>query len=659
MGQEAGGRVAAQQGEDHVGRGLLGECEGLLAAGGALDRCVAVQPRDDEAQKADLRFRFAERDWLKSPPGQALIASLLSHPAVATAEQRRSDLFLSFETEALRDLERRLAGGAEAGMETADLLEGMPHDVSLVGPNANKALHLGHLRNVALGQALACSLEAAGATVRRRSLVADIGRRMCEAMAGYLEGHQGETPETSGLAGDRFVELCSGAFRENAGAAAAESTPGPNPQEEESQGDTAARLMEGWLRGEEPERQLSEQMRQWVLTGHERTLARLGVSIDLYDFESDDVPRARDLVERGLGLGLFEREETGGVVYRSDRSEYATMVLLNEQGAPTECARVLAVCHRMIAELDPDVSFLEVLGDEWRPAQTVVADLLVQLLPDHAKKTYEWLYYGLVTSAGKKIGSSNGDVVWIDDFLDDLAASPAVAALERIGEGSVPRSELADVLARASFLCAPMAQPLPLAAERLCEQQEGPAWTIAEAWSRASTVDPDAPTSHLPRAGLMQALAFRPVLARSIERRDPTMLASYLLRLSEAFLSAPEPGPSARPVLERVLRALGFAVQASPDLAPVAQMVQEPLQGVAKVSASVFRKETDHRPLVGGTEVPSSESKAHGTTRSLESELRQRTGSKSDGLLSRRLPVRIRSGVLSDATTQEASHARD
>jgi arginyl-tRNA synthetase len=562
MGDGAGACVAGAKG--YATREILGECEGLLAAHDALGRCVAMQPRDSETQKADLRLRFGDRQWLKGDAGQELITALRSHPAVAAAETRRSDLFLSFETEPLRELERRLAAGEEAGMETADLLGGAPCDVSLVGPNANKALHLGHLRNVALGQALACSLEAAGATVRRRSLVADIGRRMCEAMAGYLESHQGESPQSSGLSGDRFVEICSRAFRENAGTGAADSTPGPNPQEEESRGDTAATLMESWLQGGEPERRLAEQMRRWVLSGHERTLDRLGLSIDVYDFESDEVPRARDLIERGLRLGLFEQEATGGVVYRSDRPEYATMVLLNDQGAPTECARVLAVCHRMIDELDPEVFFLEVLGDEWRPAQTVVADLLLQLLPDHAEKTYEWLYYGLVTSEGKKIGSSNGDVVWIDDFLDELAASPAVAALERIGEGSVPRSELADILARASFLCAPMAQPLPLAAERLFEEQAGPAWTIAEAWSRASAVDPEAPLSHLPRAGVLQALEFRPVLKRAIERRDPTMLASYLLRLSKAFLFAPEPGPSARPVLERVLHCLGFAISRRP-----------------------------------------------------------------------------------------------
>lgn len=543
---------------------IFGECEALLAEHSALERCVAIQPRDSETQKADLRIRFGDREWPESAGAQGLVASFLAHPGVSSAELRSADLFLTFEAEVLDDLEARLAAGENAGMETADLLAGRRYDVSLVGPNANKALHLGHLRNVALGQALACGLEAAGAGVRRRSLVADIGRRMCEAMAGYLESHQGESPESTGLPGDRFVELCSRAFREGSGEAA-ESSPGPNRQEEEARGDAAAQLMEGWLESNKPERQLWEKMRLWVLAGHERTLSRLGVSIDEYDFESDEIPRARALVDRGLELGLFEQETTQGVVYRTGRPEYATMVLLNEQGSPTECARVLAVCHRIVEELDPEVSFLEVLGDEWQPAQTVVADLLLKLLPKQADKAYAWLYYGLVTAEGKKIGSSNGDVVWIDDFLDELAASPAVAALERIGEGSLPREVLADVLARATFLCAPMLQPLPLAAEGLFERQEGPAWTIAEAWSRASAAGRPGHGESPARAGIMQSQEFRPVLRLAIERRDPTVLASYLLRLSESFLKAPEPGPAARPALERVLHSLGFAVSPSSD----------------------------------------------------------------------------------------------
>ena len=548
---------------------ILGESERILAAHEALPRCVSIEPRHAESQTADLRIRFGDRDWLASPAGEGLIAAFEEHPAIAGVERKRADLLLRFTDEALLKLEERLGAGEPAGMETADLLAGKPHHVSLVGPNANKALHLGHLRNVVLGHALASGLTAAGAPVHSRSLVADMGRRICEAMSGYLDGYEGQDPQSLGISGDRFVELCSRAFQGEAGRR--RPSTGPNTQEEEVTGDKADELMAAWLQGDAREQELWRRMRTWVLEGHERTLARLGVAIDEYDFESEDIPRALDLVALGLELGLFEQEESGGVVYRSGRGEYETMVLLNQEGTPTECARVLAVCHRIVDELDPEVTFVEVLGDEWRPAQTVIGEVLAQLLPSHAEKSYEWIYYGLVTTDGQKMGSSNGEVVWIDDFLDQLIASPAVAALEEIGGGQVSREDLADILARATFLCAPMPQLLPLAVESLFEQESGPAWTIAEAWARASAAAAERPAaSGANRAGVMLSQQFRPALRETLERRDPVILAGYLQRLSEAFLDAPAMGPAARPVLERVLASLGFtAATGQPSSRPL------------------------------------------------------------------------------------------
>jgi arginyl-tRNA synthetase len=557
-------------GLSRYGGEIFADCARILVAHGAKERCVSVAPRRSEDQKADLSLRFDDGEWLRSSRGQELVAEFLAHPSVARVRQSRFELLLEFDDRTLAALERRLADGDSPGVKTRDLLEGRSYEVSLVGPNLNKALHLGHFRNIALGQAMVCALRSAGAEVRCRSLVADIGRRVCEAMSGYTESYSGMDPGSMDLPEDRFVEMCSRAFRSNRDpgvTSPAEATPpaqGPNAREESVSGDPADEIMAAWLSGSEGERQLWRKLRKWALAGHERTLDRLGVRINEYDFESDDIPLALDLVNEGLRRGLFECEAVGSVVYRTGRPEYATMVLLNAEGRPTECARVLAVCCRLVEELDPDVVFLEVLGDEWRPAQTVVGDLIAQLLPAHSQKAYDWLYYGLVTTDGRKMGSSSGEVVWIDDFLDDLIAGPSVTVLWSFG------GELADVVARATFLCAPMSQLLPLDVERLLEERSGPGWTIAEAWARAHDVDADVePAAGRPaRTAIVQSQHYRHVLQVALERRDPVVLANYLLRLSEAFLAGPGPGPAARPMLRRVLSSLGFTVGTPQELNP-------------------------------------------------------------------------------------------
>jgi arginyl-tRNA synthetase len=565
---------------------LVGLCERLLVEHDATRRCVLIErPRQDEDRVADLRLRFGDGAWLESPDGVALVDAFRAHPAVSSATLYRSSLLLQFADDALAELERQLAAGAMTGMHVEDLLADGAFIVSFVGPNTNKALHIGHLRNIVLGHAIASTLRAAGASVERRSLVGDIGYRVCKAMLGYRSNYDGETPQSSGVRGDRFVELCTRAFADDGAEAAG--------RRQSSEADMAGwdgppeltDLMQRWQAGAEPERALWARMREWVLAEHEATLARLGVRLDTHDFESSAVQNAHALIASGLDQGLFTRDATGEVIYRSGRSEYATMVLLTKDGVPTECARVLSVCHRVIEALDPDVGFIELLGTDWQPAQTVIDELLRVLVRSPERKDFRRVYHAMVTAEGRKIESSNGEPIWIDDLLDELAASDAVRALHERAGGAVSCEELADIVVRGTFLCAPMAQPLPFAPERLLAAEAGAGWTIAEAWCRASRASAGAGAVRpvAARGAIVESQLFRRALRGAVTTRDPVRLASYLLRLSEAFLIVPDPGPAAAPVLRRVLESLGFQVRdpeavssqrASSVRAPVAQSVE-------------------------------------------------------------------------------------
>lgn len=539
----------------------LGGCELVLAEHDALHRCVAIEPRRREDQDADLRLLFDDRRWLRAAPGEELIAALQEHPAVGAARRHRSAVLVRFEDGTVANLERRLADGEDACMQTGDILAGQRFMVGFVGPNTNKALHVGHMRNIVLGHALASALASAGASVERHSLVGDIGRRVCEAMGGYLINHGGEDPEAMGIPGDCFVELCSRDFARQRG----DSPPGgeagdPNAEERESCGDLADAIMSAWLLGAKPERQLWSRMRDWALTGHQHTLARMGVWMDRYDFESDAIQRASALVESGLQRGLFKREASGAVIYQTGRSEYTTMVLLRSDGAPTEYARLLGAYHRVLEDLDPDAAYVEVVGIEWQPATAVLGELLAALLRCPADKRYAWVFHGSVTVGGRKMGSSTGEVKWIDDLLDEVAAGPGVAALEELADGAADCHELADMLVRGTFLCSPTTQPLAFAFEHLLDGGAGPGWTIAEAWCRAKRCAEPKGGGPLARTALVQAQLYRRSLCRTVSSRDAASLATYLLGLSEACLAAPSPGPAAAPMLQRVLGSLGFLV---------------------------------------------------------------------------------------------------
>jgi arginyl-tRNA synthetase len=538
-------------------RGPVNECEDVLVEHEAIDRCVVIEPRRDEDQRADLRLLFADRMWLRSPAGRALVAALHDHPLVSEATRHKAAVLLRFDDIALTALEHRLAAGELVGLNGSNIFDGRRFMVSFVGANTNKALHVGHLRNIVLGQALASALTAAGADVQRHSLVGDIGRRVCEAMVGYLAAHNGETPQTLGLPSDRFVELCSrDCPRETVQSVGGED---PNAEEIEAHGDCADAIMHAWLVGAPDERALWRRMRDWATDGHRRTLARLGVTIDRHDCESQAIDRALELIAKGLHAGLLERETSGSVIYRTGRSEYATMVLQREDGALTEYGRLLGLYDPILTDLNSQAQFVEVVGIEWQPAAKAIWEVLQALRKDRGDRL-EFAYHGSVTVAGRKMGSSTGEVTWIEDLLDDLAASEGVSRLHELSAGEIARERLADMIVRGAFLSSPTAQPLAFSYDRLRAGGSGPGWTIAQAWCRAQQPCKLHSGSLVARTAIVQSQLYQRSLRRAVASRDTAGLASYVVGLCEACLASREPWPAAAPILRCVLKSLGFLV---------------------------------------------------------------------------------------------------
>jgi arginyl-tRNA synthetase len=541
-------------------RDLRGLCEEVLREHDAAELGVVIEPRRREDALGDLRLVFADRGWLRSAAGRGLIDALDEHPVVAEVQQRKSAIQVRFEDQVLVDLERELAAG-QAPIRAARDRDSGPERVivSFIGPNTNKALHVGHLRNAYVGEGLASALEMGGVEVHRLNLVGDIGRRMAEAMAGYLDAFQGKEPADLELESDRFVELCCRSFAKKgrAGGAAGED---PNAEERKAVGDLADELLGRWLAGAAPEADLWRQMRDWSLEGHERTLARLGIHFAEYGYESDAVPHALALIEEGVERGIFEREEEGGVVYRTGQPDYPTMVMLRDDGFPTEHARLLASYDRILAELSENAAYLELAGLEWQPAIAVICKILEDLQPGPRNDANLRVFHGSLTEAeGQKIGSSVGEPTWVDDFVDEVEQGPAVAALEQLSDGCVGRAELADFLIRGTFLCAPVNRPLMFAPDAVSAGRSGPGWTVAEAWCKARAAreeDDGAPLTS--RAVVMQSQQFGLSLARTVERHDVTSLSRYLLNLSELCNSLPSPGPEEAGTMAQALSALGF-----------------------------------------------------------------------------------------------------
>jgi arginyl-tRNA synthetase len=444
-------------------------------------------------------------------------------------------------------------------MATDDLLAGEPYVVDFCDPNATKALHVGHLRNIALGHAIASALAAAGARVARQSHVGDAGRSMGEAMAGYLRYAAGATPEQTGEKSDHFVgRLYARYVRETAvPVEAVHSEDVAVARDIGLHDDLAHELLER-LEREDPEVvALWERVRGWAVEGQVQTLARLGVRFDRIVYDSQFSPHVAAFVERALAAGVLSRAESGALGYETGQEEYAWLPLSRPDGFPTQNLRGLVMWHRLMLDI-PERTLVHLSGLEWRTHTIHVEEMLRALEPELPVYPTTHVRHGMVTVEGGVVSSSAGGALLIDELLDALLARPELRTLARAERPGCGAEELAALALLASFVNRPTVKTLLFDADHVLDAEANVGWRLAQAWAAANDPafdgesDPD-PADADYRFAAMQSQIHRRLLARSLEKLDVLDPLRFLVHLGEWFLAGERTPRSAR-VVRTILR---------------------------------------------------------------------------------------------------------
>jgi arginyl-tRNA synthetase len=443
--------------------------------------------------------------------------------------------------------------------------------IGFLGPNTSKALHLGHLRNLVIGNALTCAFKAAGFNAESYSLVGDIGRNVCEAMAGHRLFHPDAGPAEAGLKSDHFVGNCYRDYLRHASLARVDASD-PCGREHVPAHDLADQLLAGWLRGERDTRAHWRWICGLVESGHAQTLDRLGIIVDRCWRESDHVAEALNLVQRGLDEAVLTRLDDGTVVYDSGRQEFRRIVLARSDGFPTEHARVVAVFHRILTHFPGGCVHIDWNGTEWEPAQAVLALLMraLALIPDDS--VHHPMFHGMVLFDGEALSSSVNEPILIDALLDRVRADAATAALAAPDGGAADAEVITQLVIKAFFMCAPVTKPLHFSWARLMSPMTNPGWLIARAWARASAArGPDlrgaSACAGAYRTAVLQALAYpRELLAATREVRL-SGLTGFLVHYATRYLEAPA-SPRldllSKAVLARSFESLGLLKSSPP-----------------------------------------------------------------------------------------------
>jgi arginyl-tRNA synthetase len=513
--------------------------------------------------------------WREDPASLAELERIAAEPWTSAVVHDDDGVRLRLDDTWLETVGAMLEAGGSAETTLADLARGERYSVQFWDANATKALHIGHLRNLAIGNALAGALAQAGGQVERRSLISDAGRAMGEAMAGVMaSGRHARSWPDGDEKSDHFVGECYAEYVAAAGPlAGADAEPEDSLTRELSlRGDAADALLRRVMSGDREALALWYKTRAWVIAGQRRTLARLGVAFDRVFFESDFFADTAELRDTGLRDGRLQRRADGAVIYATGLEDFEELPLVRSDGVPTQHMRSLA--YWLAAPELQGTTSMQVCGTEWVSHVTCRRKLMDELMPRgngngspgaHAQihPTHD-IFNGMVARQKRALASSEGALL-IDEFLDWLDAridaSPQLHAVRR--RHPAPERIAAQV-ALGYFLSYPVAPPIDFDPEKLLEDDESLGWDMARARARHSPAaanggrpaeDPDY------RFAVVQSELYRRYLRLAVQRFDVGPLALYLKHLARWYEERERSEPVERVVqtlLDRSARGLGL-----------------------------------------------------------------------------------------------------
>lgn len=529
---------------------------------------AARAPRRPQAAY-DLKLTPRTPDWEQDQEAIDALRRIESEAWVQSAQRDPDGIRLRLTDAWIEttgaDLEA--GGSAEAGL--ADLAEGRRYAVQFWDANATKALHVGHLRNLAIGNALAAALTQAGGRAERRSLISDAGRSIGEAMAGVVKsGHHAQAWPDGGQKSDHFVGVCYADYVASGGLAVSADSEEPDDsltRELELQDDAADMLLKRVLAGDPEALELWFKTRAWVIAGQRKTLARLGVSFDRVFFESDFLSDAAEITDRGLRAGRLERREDGVIVYRTSHEDLQELPLVRADGLTTQHLR--AVAYWMSAPEMEHVTTLQVCGTEWVSHAACIRELMSELTTPGNGGVHptQDIFHGMVARQKRAITSSAEGALLIDDLIEALDAQidadPEMRAIRRAHPA--PERIPAQVVL-GYFLPHPITPRVEFGMERLLSAGESVGWDLVRARSRqvGGAANGRRPADEPDyRFAVVQSELYRRHLRLAVQRLDVRPLAHYTKHLALWYLEGERTSHVERVVhtlLDRSARGLGL-----------------------------------------------------------------------------------------------------
>ncbi len=305
--------------------------------------------------------------------------------------------------------------------------------VEYSSPNTNKPLHLGHVRNNLLGYSVAEILKASGKKVYKTQIINDRGIHICKSMLAWKKFGFNQTPETTGLKGDKLVGNFYVRFDQEYKVQVAQIMAAGKSEDEAKKlaplQIEAQQMLLSWEAGDPEIIALWKKMNQWVYDGFELTYKKLGVDFDSYYYESNTYLLGKEVVQLGLEKGVFERDADGSVWIDLTSDGLDRKIVLRSDGTAVYMTQDIGTAIQRVKDFEDVGGMVYTVGNEQDYHFKVLFLILKKLGFEWAENLFH-LSYGMVELPSGKMKSREGTVVDADDLMTEMTLTAGKIATE-------------------------------------------------------------------------------------------------------------------------------------------------------------------------------------------------------------------------------------
>ncbi len=297
-------------------------------------------------------------------------------------------------------------------------------------PNTHKLFHIGHLRNITIGEAIVRMFEATGNILIRSNYQGDVGLHIAKCLYA-VRNNQSEIKKLTSLR--EKIRYLGKAYSEGQKAY----------DKDEKTKNEINEINRMIYNQDESIVGLWKETRQWSLDYFDAIYKRLYSRFDRLYFESENAKRGVEIVHDAIKKGILEKSE-GAIIFNGKKYGVDTRVFINSLGFPTYEGKELALAEKEFSEFGELDTCIHLTTPEQKSFFNTTFKVEELLNPSKFKDRQFHLTYEWVQLRGGKMSSRQGNVVegeWLIDETkkkinelfgcsEDVAETLAVAAVK-------------------------------------------------------------------------------------------------------------------------------------------------------------------------------------------------------------------------------------